>query len=168
MYIHIEITVQALCTRNATRLRQTLSVGTTCPCTTSIGRRRLACSQTNTSILAYVSVSCRMCDDGLASGTFHRGLCVACQIDTRKLDRKYYRRLQILFSGWMSGEGCSVVLPRTLSCLLYTYYNSQHCSMQCTFYTMQHMLRGIFLYLQAADGFGILGSVTRSFPDANT
>jgi len=65
-----------------------------------------------------------MCDDSLAGGTFHRGLCVTCQIDTRKLDRKYYNKLQILFSGWGSVEGCSVVLPRTLSCLLYTYYNS--------------------------------------------
>ena len=65
-----------------------------------------------------------MCDDSLAGGTFHRGLCVTCQIVTSKLDRKYYKRLQNLYFGSPSGEGCSVVLPRTLSCLLYTYYNS--------------------------------------------
>ena len=65
-----------------------------------------------------------MCCDSLAGGTFHRGLCVTCQIDTRKIDRKYYRRLQILFDGRGSGESCSVVLPRTLVYRLYTYYNS--------------------------------------------
>ena len=65
-----------------------------------------------------------MCDDGLAGGTFHRGLCVTCQIDTRKLDRKYYNRLQILFSSCLSDERLTTVLPQTLSCLLYTYYNS--------------------------------------------
>ena len=65
-----------------------------------------------------------MCDDSLAGGTFHRGLCVTCQIDTRKVDREYYRKLQILFSSSPSVEGCSVVLPRTLVYRLYTYYNS--------------------------------------------
>ena len=65
-----------------------------------------------------------MCDDGLAGGTFHRGLCVTCQIDTRKVDREYYRKLQILFSGWGSDDVCSVVLPQTLVYQLYTYYNS--------------------------------------------
>ena len=124
MYIHIEITVRALCTRNATRSRQTSSVGMTCPYTKWIGRRRSASSQTNISILAYVSGSCRMCCDSLAGGTFHRGLCVTCQIVTSKLDRKYYNRLQKLYSGCLSDDCCSVVLPRTLSCLLYTYYNS--------------------------------------------
>ena len=65
-----------------------------------------------------------MCDDGLASGTFHRGLCVTCQIDTRKVDREYYRKLQILFSGSGSGESFLAVLPQTLVYQLYTYYNS--------------------------------------------
>ena len=65
-----------------------------------------------------------MCDDSLAGGTFHRGLCVTCQIDTRKIDREYYRKLQILFSGSMGGECFLVVLPQTLVYQLYTYYNS--------------------------------------------
>ena len=65
-----------------------------------------------------------MCDDSLTGGTFHRGLCVTCQIDTRKIDREYYRKLQILFSGSTGGECFLAVLPQTLVYQLYTYYNS--------------------------------------------
>jgi len=41
-------------------------------------------------------------------------VCVSGLIVTARLDRHYYRRLQILYSGRGSGEVCSVVLPRTL------------------------------------------------------
>ena len=64
----------------------------------------------NSSILAYKSIVCQ--DQWTVSEVAQ--LKLTGQLDCGKLDPKYYRRLQILFSGSGSGEGFLSVLPQTL------------------------------------------------------
>ena len=42
------------------------------------------------------------------------------QLDCGRIDPKYYRKLQILFSGSGSGEGFLSVLPQTLVFVIYS------------------------------------------------
>ena len=110
------------CTSACTRSRQTLSAGMTLRSTKLIGQKASTFFLTNSFILAYKSELRQDQQTELEVAQ----LKLTGSINCGRLERKYYRKLHLLFQSSVSDDGFLSVLPKTLVFVIYSLQTPHH------------------------------------------